>query len=423
MRGAAAGDLRRGRRQRRPARRRARRARRRRRRPRRHVLLEHPGAPRGVLRDPVHGRGAAHAQHPPVPRAARLRRQPRRGPDRHRRRLAGPAARDASSTSSQTVETFIVVGDGDASRARRPATGAALRRAPRRRAARASTSPRSTSGRRGDVLHERHHRQPEGCRLLAPLDVPALARRDARRPRSGSPSATACSRSCRCSTPTRGACRTRRGCAARRSLMPGPLPAGRAAGHDDRGRAADVLRRGADDLGRHLSATATSTTIDLSSLRMVVCGGSAVPRALMERFEERYGVPHRPGLGHDRDEPARRGRRTRRPRVELGPPEEIDWRAKTGRVVAGVELRIVDDDGDVLPWDGEAVGEIEVRGPWITAVVLPRPRAREVRRRLAAHRRRRHGERQRASSRSPTAPRTSSSRAASGSPRSSSRTT
>jgi fatty-acyl-CoA synthase len=39
---------------------------------------------------------------------------------------------------------------------------------------------------------------------------------------------------------------------------------------------------------------------------------------------------------------------------------------KSGRVIAGVEMRIVGDDGAPLPWDGEAVGEIEVRGPWIT---------------------------------------------------------
>jgi fatty-acyl-CoA synthase len=52
--------------------------------------------------------------------------------------------------------------------------------------------------------------------------------------------------------------------------------------------------------------------------------------------------------------------------VEIGTVEEMDWRAKTGRVIAGVELRIVADDGTVLPWDGEAVGEIQVRGPWIT---------------------------------------------------------
>ena len=53
--------------------------------------------------------------------------------------------------------------------------------------------------------------------------------------------------------------------------------------------------------------------------------------------------------------------------VAPGTTEDLDWRALTGRVIAGVELRIVDDDGVVLPWDGDAVGEIEVRGPWITA--------------------------------------------------------
>jgi fatty-acyl-CoA synthase len=45
----------------------------------------------------------------------------------------------------------------------------------------------------------------------------------------------------------------------------------------------------------------------------------------------------------------------------------MDWREKTGRPLPGVELRIVGDDDEVLPWDGEAVGEIEARGSWITA--------------------------------------------------------
>ena len=44
----------------------------------------------------------------------------------------------------------------------------------------------------------------------------------------------------------------------------------------------------------------------------------------------------------------------------------MDYRAKTGRIVAGVEVRVVDEDGTVLPNDGEAVGEFEVRGPWVT---------------------------------------------------------
>ncbi len=54
------------------------------------------------------------------------------------------------------------------------------------------------------------------------------------------------------------------------------------------------------------------------------------------------------------------------PGVEPGTSEDMDWRLKSGRVAAGVEMRIVDDSGAELPWDGEAVGEIEVRGPWIT---------------------------------------------------------
>ena len=56
------------------------------------------------------------------------------------------------------------------------------------------------------------------------------------------------------------------------------------------------------------------------------------------------------------------------PPAEVPPDSEadLDWRMKSGRVIAGVQMRIVADDGTILPRDGEAVGEIEVRGPWIT---------------------------------------------------------
>ena len=116
---------------------------------------------------------------------------------------------------------------------------------------------------------------------------------------------------------------------------------------------ADILRYGEEH------------EIDLSTIRMVVCGGSAVPRSLMEKFQERYGVRIVQGWGMTETSPlAAVGHAPAS--VELGTVEEMDWRARTGRIVSGVELRIVDDQGNPLPWDDEAVGEIEVRGPWIT---------------------------------------------------------
>jgi fatty-acyl-CoA synthase len=103
---------------------------------------------------------------------------------------------------------------------------------------------------------------------------------------------------------------------------------------------------------------------DLSSLRMVTCGGSAVPRALIEAFDKEFGIPIMQGWGMTETSPVAAVAR---------PPEGVtgeaayDYRAMSGRVLFGVEARIVDDAGEVLPRDGKAVGEVEVRGAWITA--------------------------------------------------------
>ena len=114
-----------------------------------------------------------------------------------------------------------------------------------------------------------------------------------------------------------------------------------------------------NDILRH----AESHTVDLSSLRMVLCGGSAVPRVLMERFEERHGLRIIQAWGMTETSPIAA---LAFPPRGCDPADEMGWRAKTGRVIAGVEVRIVDGAGQVLPWDGTSVGEIEVRGPWIT---------------------------------------------------------
>jgi acyl-CoA synthetase (AMP-forming)/AMP-acid ligase II len=102
---------------------------------------------------------------------------------------------------------------------------------------------------------------------------------------------------------------------------------------------------------------------DLSSLRMVPCGGSAVPHALIEAFEKELGVRIVQAWGMTETSPI--GSVAHPPH---GVPADEAWayRDTAGRLVCGVEARLTGDDGTALPHDGEAVGEIEVRGPWVT---------------------------------------------------------
>jgi len=108
---------------------------------------------------------------------------------------------------------------------------------------------------------------------------------------------------------------------------------------------------------------AQTNSVDMSSLRMITAGGAAVPRQLIERFRDELGVQLVQGWGMTETSPLCA---LATPPRQAGPDEEMEWRAKTGRVVPGVEVRICADDGSVVANDGESVGEFEVRGPWIT---------------------------------------------------------
>ena len=113
-----------------------------------------------------------------------------------------------------------------------------------------------------------------------------------------------------------------------------------------------------------LRAAATSDA-DLSSLRAVTAGGSAVPRALIEAFQARVGIPLTQGWGMTETSPV--AAVAVPPRQATTAEEELEYRTRAGRVVPGVEVRVVAPDGEILPNDGDSVGEFEVRGPWITA--------------------------------------------------------
>ncbi len=108
---------------------------------------------------------------------------------------------------------------------------------------------------------------------------------------------------------------------------------------------------------------AEATHADLSSIKRAICGGSAVPRALIEAFRDRLNIELIQAWGMTETSPVGS---IAYPPAGIPPEEEIVWRSKTGRAVPGVELRIVGDDGAELAWDGQSVGELEARGPWIT---------------------------------------------------------
>jgi fatty-acyl-CoA synthase len=111
-------------------------------------------------------------------------------------------------------------------------------------------------------------------------------------------------------------------------------------------------------------------SIDLSSLRMIMAGGAAVPRSLIAAYEERLGLRIVQGWGLTETSPV--ASLSYPPKHE--PAERaMDYRATAGRPLGGVEARVVDDEGRELPRDGEATGEIEVRGPWVTAAYYKDP--------------------------------------------------
>ncbi|HET9658491.1 MAG TPA: long-chain fatty acid--CoA ligase [Kineosporiaceae bacterium] len=103
--------------------------------------------------------------------------------------------------------------------------------------------------------------------------------------------------------------------------------------------------------------------IDTSTVRDVIIGGSACPPAMMRAFHDRHGINVLHGWGMTEMSPL--GTISVPPADATG---EDRWRYQEaqGRLVCSVEGRLVGPDGEEVPWDGESVGELEVRGPWIT---------------------------------------------------------
>jgi len=105
---------------------------------------------------------------------------------------------------------------------------------------------------------------------------------------------------------------------------------------------------------------------DVSSLRAIPCGGSAVPRALSEAYRERIGMPILQAWGMTETSPVASVGRLKTTLEGLDQDEQADYRATIGLPAPGIDLRIVDQmTGDPVLWDGASRGELQAAGPWV----------------------------------------------------------
>ena len=102
-----------------------------------------------------------------------------------------------------------------------------------------------------------------------------------------------------------------------------------------------------------------------STLKRTVIGGSACPPAMITAFNDDYGVEVLHAWGMTEMSPLGTLCTLKNRHLELPPAEQMKIRLKQGRAIYGVDMKIVDGDGQSLPWDGKTYGDLYVKGPWI----------------------------------------------------------
>ena len=104
---------------------------------------------------------------------------------------------------------------------------------------------------------------------------------------------------------------------------------------------------------------------DLSSITRIACGGAAPPRALIEAYEQKLGVPFLHAYGMTEAAPVTHVSITKSHLAGEDPDRRYARKAKQGLLMPGLEMRVVKEDGQEVAWNGEEMGELVLRGPWI----------------------------------------------------------
>ncbi|MEF8757708.1 MAG: AMP-binding protein, partial [Halobacteriales archaeon] len=117
--------------------------------------------------------------------------------------------------------------------------------------------------------------------------------------------------------------------------------------------------------------------VDLSSLERVVIGGSAAPEAVVRWFDDR-GVEVKHAWGMTETAPIGTVAHLKAGMEDRPYDEQVEKRTKQGLIVPGLEFKVVDGEGNEVPWNGEDFGELWIRGPWVTRQYFQRPEADEA---------------------------------------------
>jgi fatty-acyl-CoA synthase len=112
---------------------------------------------------------------------------------------------------------------------------------------------------------------------------------------------------------------------------------------------------------------------DLSRMKGMLVGGSAAPRAMIAGFKQRHGLSVVHGWGMTETSPVASVAMLPGELADADDETQFDYIAMQGMPLPFVELRIRDDDGKILAWDGESMGELEIRGPWVAAGYFETP--------------------------------------------------
>ncbi|MGE7673731.1 long-chain fatty acid--CoA ligase [Lysinibacillus sp. NPDC094403] len=116
---------------------------------------------------------------------------------------------------------------------------------------------------------------------------------------------------------------------------------------------------------------------NLSSLRLIVCGGSASPLGLVRGFEEELKIPYMTGYGMTETSPLVSVSTYLTHMHDYTMDEKMDVRTTQGITVPLIETRVVNENGEVT-WDGKTMGELTIRGPWIAAEYYNDERTKEA---------------------------------------------